>query len=198
MGERQLAYAAAGALNDTAVDFQIQEFLHEKDIFTLRRPDWVQKSNKITHFAKKYEGELYTTVTLSPPGANERSDIVGKFEDQTTKQSRNPGGMVAIPINARKGKRDIVVPSQRPCAFNFRQTGNRIVGDRGTFIVKLANGKQLILQRTGRGVQALYELVPQVHITPDLEYLKTARWTAENKFEANFARRWARALETAK
>lgn len=193
--KQQVPFAMARAINDVAVDFQLQEFLHEKDIFTLRRPDWVQRSNKVTHFASKTE--LWATVTVSPPGAANRSDIIGKFEDQTTKQSVRAGGMVAVPVEARRGRTDIVVPSQRPKAFNFRQVGKRIIGDRGTYIVRRGS-KQYIFQYARGGDRLLYVLVPQVPITPDLEYLRTAEWTVANKFQLRFDQRWTDALATAR
>lgn len=193
--QTQVPFAMANTLNDLAVDFQTQEFLHEADIFTLRRPDWVRRSNKITHFANK--AELFATVTVSPPGAPNRADIIGKFESETEKTSIRPGGLLAVPIGARRGKTNVILPSQRPKAFNFRQVGKRILGDKGTFIVTLADGRQMILQRHGKNqVQALYVLTPQVPITPDLEYLKTAEWTVANRFQQRFDARWQQALAT--
>lgn len=190
--QNQVPFAMKNALYDVAVDFQMQEFLHEKSIFEMRRPEWVQRSNKLVHAPTKTE--LWATVRVQPPGSQDRSDIIGKFEDETTKESRRPGGLVAVPINARRGKRDIILPSQKPGAFKLTQVGNRVLGNRGTYLVKGKDGREYIWQHQKGGDVLLYILMPSVHITPDLEYEKTARWTVETYFQKRFDARWQAAL----
>jgi hypothetical protein len=196
----QVAFALAVSVNETAKQFQRMEVGHISEAMTVRRPDWVQQSIKITHFATK--GEPLATIAVQPPGDPSRADILGKFEDETEKQSRKPGGHVAIPLGAKRTKRDIIRNDSRPTAFHFRQVGTRILGDQRTFIVRRADGTELILQRVGKGagssVRALYLLVPRVHITPDLQFVKLAQLAVDLFFDWNFTNAFERAIATAR
>ena len=195
----QIPFALSKAINDTAKQFQALEFAHLQSVMTLRRPDWVQRSIKIGHFATK--AEPWGVVAISPPGSTgfSRRDILTKFEDETDKRSRKPGGMVAVPLDGvKRNRRDIIPMNQRPASFHFRQVGNRILGDRGAFIVKTAGGRELILQRSRGEVRALYLLVPDVHITPDLMFTSIALSTVERFWAGNFSDAFELAMRTAK
>jgi hypothetical protein len=203
----QIPFAAAKALNAVGLDIQARERENLRRTFTLRRPEWAERAVKITHFAKKTE--LYTTVAIAPPG--DRGDILGKFETDTEKRSRT-GGLVAVPINARRNKRDIIVGKQRPKAFHFQHQGGRIIGADGTFIVTLPSGQQLILQRKGRTkrslrlgarqgprpVVALYLLTPRVELRTPLHFVPTAREVVQRLFPPRWAEALAAALATAR
>lgn len=197
--ERQIPFATMKALNTMALAGQKAERAHLDEVMTLRRKDWDFKSIKITHFAKK--SELYAEISISPPGSSgdQKSDILGKFEDETEKVSRT-GGLVAVPVgrNIRRTKYDLPDRRDRPKAFNFHQVGRTVRGDRGTFIVRTANGRGLILQRTRQGVRALYLLLPRVEITPDLAFDATVGGAAEAAADEAFDQAWELAMATAK
>lgn len=195
ISKRQLPFALFKSLNDTVLDVQKGEFAHQEDLFTLRRPEWVQRSNKIIHFAKK--SEPWATIGIHPPGGDGRADILTKFETEKEKRPFS-GTHVAIPIDAKRNKRDIILRGNRPGAFNFKQIGKAVRGDKGTFIVKTARGNELILQRTRRGVFAWYLLVPRVPIEPDLHFERIARDIIDRRWAYHFKRWWAEALRTAK
>lgn len=192
--QRQIPFATAKALSALALDVQQAERARLRDVFTLRREQWADHSIKITHFAKK--AEPWATIAISPPGGASRADILGKFETDTEKRPFK-GTHVAIPIEAKRNKRDIITRANRPGALHLRQVGKRIIGDKRTFLVKTRGGQELILQRTGRGkrsgVRALYLLVERVTITPDLEYYVTA----ERVVGKNWERRWDDAIALA-
>lgn len=199
--QRQIPFAASKALNATALDVQAAERRRLREVFTLRREQWADQSIKITHFAKK--SEPWATIAISPPGASgaSRADVLGKFEMDTSKRSI-AGRHVAIPIDARRNKRDIITKANRPGALNLRQVGNRIIGDKRTFLVKTAGGREFILQRTGRGarssIRALFMLVDQVKLTPDLHYRLTAQATIDRVWERHFLTWLEQALATAR
>lgn len=195
VANEQIPFAASKALNATAVDFQAAQFAHEQSIFHLNRPDWVKRSTKITHFAKKTA--LWATIAVSPPGGDRRADVIAKFEEDTEKTSV-AGHDIAVPIGARRNKANIVRSGDRPKSFNFHQVGNAVRGDRGTFIVTTAGGRRLILQRTRSGVNALYLLTPRVVIRPDLDFEPTAVRTVDDRWLANFDRWFEEAMRTAR
>lgn len=193
---RQMPYASARALSALAIDVQQAERARLRQVFTLRREQWADRSIKITHFAKKKEP--WARIAISPPGASgpSRADIFGKFETDREKRPFR-GTHVAVPIEAKRNRRDIITRSNRPGQLHLRQVGNRIIGDKRTFLVTTSSGREFILQRYGRGkgssTRALYMLVPRVAIVPDLEY----GITGERTFDRKWWQRMDEALEVA-
>jgi hypothetical protein len=202
--EKQVPFAAMTMLNALGLDVQRDEREQlRRDGFTLRRPEWADRSIKITHFAKKLE--QWTTIAIAPPGG--RGDILGKFETDTEKRARD-AHQVAVPIGARRNRKDIIVKKDRPKAFHFQQQGNRTVGSDGTFIVTLKDGRRLILQRKQRTgtrrlhlgaklkpmpVKALYLLVDLVELRHSLRFVPTA----ERMVQQSFMKRWDEAAAVA-
>jgi len=209
--KRHVPFAAMKALNHIGTSFQEVERRHMRDVFTVRQPQWVDRSVKITHFAKKTE--LFTTIGIQPPGARggDRADVLGKFEEDREKEPRD-GHSIAIPIRARRNKRDIITKGSRPRAFNFRQVGNSIRGDRRTFLIRMEDGTGLILQRRRKSSQAralgyggrdealvaLYRLVDRVEITPELNFVPNAREVAARRWSPAFLDALEQALRTAR
>jgi hypothetical protein len=205
--ERQLPFATKTALNAVALDVQKREREHLRDVFTLRRASWADQSIKITHFASKEEP--FATIAIAPP--DDRGDILGKFETDTEKTARGAHG-VAIPVDARRSKADIVQGSQRPAAFALHQDGSRVVGADGTFIIDLGGGRQLLLQRqdlgkraaakAGRGTQeratVLFIFEPRVNIANNLKFGPTAETVVRDQWQARFSEAFDKAMETAR
>ena len=59
-----------------------------------------------------------------------------------------------LPVAVRRTKADIIRDNQRPKAFDLHQQGGSVVGNQGTYIVRLADGRELLLQRPTLGVRA--------------------------------------------
>lgn len=178
------------ALNTLATSVQDAERAHMRGIFTERRPEWLDRSVKITHFATK--AEPWAIVGIHPPGGDARADIIGKFEDQTEKIPL--GASIAIPVDARRSKKDIVLNSQRP---------NALRGNDKVFVIRKPNGVGLILQRISRGARKgtnrlLYLLVKRTRITPDLEFEATAIKTVDAKAVLALDAAFDLAMKTAK
>lgn len=195
---KQIPFATKTALNTAALAFQTAERAHLRGIFTLRRPEWADRSIKITHFATK--AEQWATIAVQPPGASgpQRADILGKFEEDTSKSPR--GRTIAVPVSARikRGNTGVISKRDRPAAYNFRQVGKAIRGDRHTFIIRKADGSGAIFQRTKAGVFALYLLVRQVPIQPDLKFVPTAQQVVTRVWDTEFTKALESALRTAK
>lgn len=158
IARKQIPFALKNAITTTGLSVQAAQRKHDTEVFTVRQAKWLYMTVKVTKFPTKSNPSM--TIAIEPPGATgkARADILGKFETDTSKVSSKEGGHVAIPIRARRNKRDIIIGSSRPKAFNFKRIGKAIRGDKRTFIVTTKKGDQLILQRAenktkGRKVQ---------------------------------------------
>lgn len=221
--QRQVPFALSNALNDTAKLFQYREREHISDVFTVRRKAWVDNSVKVTEFATKRK--LSATVAIQSPGNGDRSDILGKFETQTSKTPAKGGKSIAVPMDAKRLSSGILADSARPKAFNFKRVGgqralnhghstNKSIrggigrgalevyeGDRKTVLIRNAQGKGVVLQRVGRGKRAgmrvLFFLTPRVKLTPNLDFIDTAKEAASHIGEF-FKARFAEAMHSAR
>jgi hypothetical protein len=221
--QRQYPYAAMQSLNDVALLFQYRQREHMHGIFTNRRRDWIDRSVKITAFAKK--GSLIATVAIESPGGGNRSDILAKFESQTSKQPRD-GRSLFVPVDARRNAAGIIPDSARPKAFHFKEIGGSHLanatkgmtrhlaggvlrgalrvyqGEKGTVMIRDNTGHGVILQRTRRGkkhegLRLLFRLTPRAKLTPNLEFMAHATLAAKS-FPDFFAVRFRDAQATAR
>ena len=208
VGERQLPFALARALNATYLDVQKAERANLHSKFKLRRASWAEKSVKFSHFATKREP--WVTFGFHPQGGESKRDILGKFETQTEKRPID-GRTIAVPQASslfRKGT-GIIPHRNRPSALNLRRDGRRVIGDRGTFVIRKADGSGLILQRLGKGrgrrgvtrssgVQALYVLALRARLKPNLEFRAIAERVVNQVFEKHMLREFDNAMRTAR
>lgn len=191
--ERQIPFALAKGINETIKDVQTSERVNLRRKFTLRRPEWADRSVKITKFASKRDPSA--TIGIHPPGAggDERSDILGKFETDTVKEAHH--GRVAIPIAAKRTKRDIVRANQRPRA---------IIASGKAFVIEHTKNPavQLIVRTIGRGrrrvLETLYLLVKRVRLTRKLEFRERAEQAVDRSWVTNMRKALAEALRTAR
>ena len=208
IAEKQLPFAMSKAINATmaaprggvsgALTIQGAERLQLRRVFDVRQTSWADRSIKVVHFATKREN--WGTIGIHPPGGDARADIFGKFESDREKRPRD-GHTIAVPIHSRvrRLKGGAISKSVRPKAFNFRQVGNTIRGDKGTFLIRQPDGSGLILQRTKRGgVVALYRLVTRAELSPDLHFVDTAITAIDRVWDANMLKALDEALRTAK
>jgi hypothetical protein len=188
----QIPFATSRALNEVTKLAQLAMRNRTGQVFDVRRKGWVDASVKITHFSSKYEGELYTSIGIHPPGGDERADILGKFETESVVLP-HAGAHVVVPLGPNAGK--ILRQGQRFSDYHFVKKGNRWEGDRNAFMIPISAGRLLVLQRVAKrsrykrngktvnvrphDAMPLFVLVPQVHITPNLEFEKTVRAVVE-------------------
>lgn len=208
-GVNQIPFALANAVNSTALDVQRAARNRARSVFTIRRPEWVDRSMKIKQFATKRNPTAI--VGIHPPGATgaQRVDILGKFETDTQKLPR--GRSIAIPVSSRikRGNSGIISSRDRPKAYNFRQVGKKIIGDRGTFIIRKADGSGMIFQRVkgpkapkgmkrSSSIFALYILARRARIVPDLKFIPTAQNVVDTRFNAHMVREFDKAVAGSK
>jgi hypothetical protein len=191
----QMPFATSQAINATAKAFQADMRERLRDIFTIRRDVFADRSIKIKPFATK--DSLSATISVAPPPASkspaERSDIFGKFEDESEKVGL--GGSIAVPTEhvPRTGS-GVIRAAWRPRRVldrNFRD-GFR------AFITERAGGKRAIFFDEGDRIVPLYWLVPSVDIEPELEFVDTAVKTVNRVWEREFVSAFDRATRTAR
>lgn len=163
---RQLPYAARLAVNATATGLQAAQLTEQAKRFTIRRPQFARLSLKVT-FAKS--GELTSRVGYADLGGQPTSDMWTQHEPGTIKRPRQ-GRSIAVPVNVRRTKRDLISAANRPRAL-LDKSGRTFVADDGT--------DRVIVQRRGRGKSSstvvLYELKRQVALRPRLGFAGFAR-----------------------
>jgi hypothetical protein len=209
---RQVPYAMKLALNRTGEEIQSAIEDHIGEAFTIRRP-WVQKYGvKIGKGDFATKGKLSVTISLNPD-----MDFLVKFEDGTTKRPREARSL-AIPIDARRNKADIVQSSQRPRAFQFHSARTSIAsrttiyqGSNRTFLVQRPDGTGAIFQRLARAqkgkralpgqdpnLKLLYILRPSAPTPPSLQFIRTGMRVGQQRFAVNLKGMLAYAIATAK
>jgi hypothetical protein len=175
---RQIPFARMLILNRLANAAQAETRKGIEARFTLRRRDFVLKTiyrKPGEDFATKTEGESAVRV-------NDERDFLAKFEEGGEKRPRE-GSSIAIPVNARRNKSDIVTAANRPRAIlnrpNFRKTA------------------QAITQRVGRGAKKTsrvwFVLKRRVRIPARLGMALAAKRATER----DFARIAAQAIDEA-
>lgn len=194
----QIPYATATAINSTAVEGQKDQRRHQRRVFDVRRPTWVDRAVKIKPFANKRR--LYADIAIDAPGG--RSDILAKFEEGGRKRPR--GESIAIPQEARRTKAGVVSRSQRPRAFKFRASkkGGALIGEKRTMLIRDQSGRGVIVQRVGRGrhvtKRVLYALEPVVPIKPVLGLQRNIFAAVRRSFGYHFRGAFERAVRTAR
>lgn len=197
--ERHVPFALAKAVNDTALDVQRAQRANLRKKFTLRRPEWADRSIKMVRFAKK--SDPTAVIGIHPPGGDQRADILDKFEDQTEKLPK--AGTIAIPVSRvglARGSAGVLRNRVRP---------RDLVASGKAFIVRkrMGNvGEGLILQRVGFGqgsgrrssVVALYYLARRARIRPTLQFIRTAGESIDDTFASHMVKRLDEALRTAR
>ena len=208
--QRQLPFATSKALNALAIDVQTRERGRLREVFNIRRPAFADRSIKIIHFATK--ADLYAEIAIKSPGnASVGGNVFNKFEADTVKTPFGNHG-IAVPIKDHQIRRGIIPNSQKPGAFNLHREGNRVVGDKGTYVIKLSGGRELLLQRKDLGKRAakkagratktdstlLFIFVPRVKINPVLKFAPSAAEVVGRMWAQRFGEAFAQAMRSAK
>ncbi len=192
---KQTAFALSVAINDTLKDAQKVQRAHQRRVFTVRRPRFVEQAVKIKPFATKRT--LTGTMAIDPPGGRRTSDILAKFESGGRKRVRQ-GRHLAIPIEARRTKAGVVSRRNRPKGFKFKRVGRSIRGERRTFIIPDVGIFQRVGRRRNSRIRLLYRFKTSVPIDRRLDFIANAERVVRQMFDRNFERAFDRAVTTAK
>lgn len=202
---RQVPFALSLAINAVAQDVEAEQQEHVARSFTLRRPTFVlnQIMMRRTDFARK--DSLIATVRINPD-----RDLLSKFEDQGERRPQYAGHALAVPIEAKRSKQDIVQNSMRPRALHLTILPNAIGGVgaqvakglKRTFLIQKSDGTGGIYQRQGRGkgssVHLLFSLKTRVPLPRSLKFFETAKRVCAERFPIQWEKALAHALRTAR
>jgi hypothetical protein len=202
LGQRQIPFAMMKTINETAEDFQAeqQELVARK--FTLRRPTFIMNTVKINRGDFATKDNLRAIVRIDPD-----RDVLSKFEDQGQKTPMFAGHALAIPIEAKRSKQDIVQNSMRPRALQLTQVitaGSQKIakGLKRTFLIQRADGSGGIYQRQGSGIGStihmLFSLKTKVPLPRTLAFVETAKRVCGERMPINWEKWIAQALRTAR
>lgn len=174
----QMPYATERALNQTANSVQKEIRLGIKERFTLRREDFILRTVKIEKGNRATKANPQVIV-----GIDRTRDVLAKFEDGGTKAPID-GSHIAIPINVRRSKTDIIPKSERPRQLLERRNVKKFA----TTIVRFVRG-------AGRSL--LYVLKPAVKIDNRLRFERTAHEVIDREWTDNMRYWFDRARESA-
>jgi hypothetical protein len=207
-----MQFAAAQAINATLKDAQTAQRALMRQRFTIRRPDFADRSVKITQFARKDTIEGVLSIA-GPANAPSRGDIFTKFETRGVKTPR--GDHLAVPqvgTVARPRKNSPAMSPRRVAALPQLRTFVRPFKDGsglGIFGVRrLAEGFNRATRRNGGTVgkrdarsarpRLLFTLIPQTPIEDLLGFEATVTRTVRQRMAPNFYRELGKALATAR
>ena len=215
MAAKQIPFATSKAINATAKDFQKAERRQLEQRFTLRRPQFIKRSIRISRgdFATKRKLEATIRVDVPPKGPK-MDELLGKFEKGGRKVARQAPEL-SIPIGVRRGKTGVVPKGQRPTALGFPKSQRRRVskGKARTFLipsfgifkrvgrrVKRRGGRPrgLIAELKAGRIRLLYGFKGMVPLPADLGFVDTARKTVTRRYGPNFHRAFEDAMRTAR
>ncbi|MDH4231085.1 MAG: hypothetical protein OEW04_03535 [Nitrospirota bacterium] len=200
--KNQLPYATARALTQTAKDIQqeiIKELPHK---FTLRT-SWYKSGPYAFKITPALKTKLQATVYTKAP-------FMGLQETGGTKIAHGGKKYIAIPTdNVRRNKSRPIPQNLRPSALLKGVTYRGTSKKKGTYkhaaftgvkaFIGEIHGQLGIWQRIGpRAVKLMYLLREEADIQPRLEFERTARRIAEQKFSQNWGRAMNEAVKSAK
>jgi hypothetical protein len=164
---RQIPFALARALTRTAQDAQGDVRSDLPHRFTIRNT-WVSRGIRITPATKAKPEAI--VGSLEP--------FMARQETGGTKRARS-AHHVAVPVKAKRNKRDLIPKGQRPAALK---------GKPGIFKIVTASGAG-IMRREGKQrypLQILYWLKSGVTVRPRFGFQETTADTVRKRFGLNF------------
>jgi hypothetical protein len=197
--QKQVRFAAAFALTRTAQDLQDAIRAEMPRNFTLRRR-WVVQGIRIKPARTDYlRAEVYSKdpfMAIQETGGEKRS---------INKRVFDYGAYLAVPLDARRSKSDIVRKEDWPqnlidpfilTARDGRKylAVHQLGGRSGPRSVRTARGKQ----KRATGTRLMYTLVLRTQLRERLGMRRITRQIVEPRWHANFARALFDAISTAR
>lgn len=184
--QSQAPFALSVAINGVTNDAQTSIREGYKQRFSLRRPDFILREGaKRTKAATKRDPQATLQVS-------ERAEFLTRFEDGERKTPKD-GKALAVPLNVRRNKSNIIPASQRPPALYASKSAaaGRVFSKAG-----------LLLQRVGRGAKAvtrvLYVWKPSVRTPKLLQFHATANTAVDKNWTKRAMEAVDRAISTAR
>ena len=215
----QMPFAVSRAINQTLREIQKGVRSDISDRFTLRRRQWAMMNVKIRRedFATKTKKEGAVRMEAPPSATGDRSDILAKFEERVVKRPGG-GGRIAIPREVKQSRLTVVRTDRKPKSYNFTHVSGAVwKGNRRTFMIRQADGRGGVFQRTGRkrsgrreasdigtrrtrdmNVRVLFLFTPRAQLDKRLSFEEIATKTAGDSFERNFVQSFENSMVNAR
>lgn len=214
---RQLPFATATALNQTAKDAQVAIQQSIASQFVLRQPRWILQGVKIEQFVKKSSAQFAITIRLDPS-----RQLLAKFETGGSKEATDPARPVAIPSSAIRPAFSLQAPRglypsalgltpyhQIASGFKTRAlhtTARGLVVLRGkqrTFVLDASEGVRVpgVYQRVGPGrhdIRLIWTYRGGIPIPQREFFFGPGERAIKERWSVNFSAAWDRALATAR
>jgi hypothetical protein len=216
--QRQLPYATSRAINQVAND--VRDTMRDELLmrFMVRKRTFIQKSIGVTKYSDKRDPVIAAVVSTGHPSGK---DVLGKFEEGTTKTALDPLHPIAKPVEVRRTPQATIdqrwylhnlglVPVRTTIgtrAPKWHKTGSgkvQIKGARRTFILggpmsSSPNTFWGVYQRTSKKkIRLLWALTQKQRVEPRLGFRGTALAVVEARWPDAFARFFEQALATAR
>jgi hypothetical protein len=225
VGARQFNFAVSKGMNDLGIRAAEAERAVARRNLTIRDGNVLKYGIARIKQAKHNDLTVDVGVSQQQSGNRKAFTYLEKFEEGGRKgpdASKPFGGAgdrdstVAVPTQEiRRSRRGLIRASQRIAAFNFRQKGRQIMGDKRTFILKSKTGRSagVIVQRVANtkrrrmgvqqaghdsGLKVLYVLERSVAIRPILHFHETMMRVAREQWGDAWAKAWQYTLATMK
>ena len=188
---KQTPFALANAINRTLEEGQVAMRAQLPREFTIRRPDFINRLVKIENADRARKDRLVGRMGIQ----GNRADILTKFETGGVKLPIR-GKSLALPIDAKRNKYDIVPTGKRPGKLLGKAKQNRV------FILQAKNGERLLMQRYGRKgssqLRVLFDFKPEVMLKAQLNFYRTVLPVVEQQMPVNFYNYLHLAIRSAK
>jgi hypothetical protein len=192
--QTQLPFAMSLALNKTATLVQnTQRELMRKNFDV--KGTWFIYGVRITKEDRANRTKQYVVISVL-----QDRQMTQRFEDGGFKTS-NTGGLLVVPVRSVLGK------LSRGNGLQFKnlhlhRDGNKVVGDKGTFMVKRPDGTISVRQRIGKGRSAkyrtIYRLLKRTRVPALLHFVDTATKVINDNYSQIFSDAMAQAMKTRK
>lgn len=198
----QMPFVLKSAINSTTLDAQKRQRAHQRRVFQVRNPRFVDRAVKIKPFASK--SRPTATIRIDPPGGTTRGDILTKFETEREKLPRR-GKRLAVPVDVRRTKTGAISGARKGAirSLELQPTSKNVaIGKKRTFAIRKPGGRGGVYQRVGRGkrsrVRTLFLFAPRVQIRPELNFVANVTRTVHERFEGHYFTAFDRAVRTAR
>lgn len=174
--EQQLPSILNRTINNSLLSMQTSNVSHIKDVFTIRREQFLKRSVKITKFSKPTD--LTGTIAIADMGSSNTADIFSKFELGGNK-TPHKGKNIAIPSsNVKPSKSGVIPSSRRPSHLkrSFKIDDN------------------IFVRKGKKKIELMYSLKPSVRIDNRLNFVRTSEETFNKVMSKHYADAYAHAL----
>lgn len=209
----QLPFVEQQAINETGREGQRVQRAHQRAVFEVRRPGFVDSAVKQSPRATKQKPE--TRLIVEPLGGPSRASIISQHEADEVKTPFRRRAIAVPTRHVPTTGAGIIKKGWRPKdLFDGAGVGssdrvltrgggtlvrNQVVrGKHGTFMIRRPDGRGTIFIRDGEELEPLYQLVTDVDLDQRLKFISNIGDAAMRSFPDYFVKWLDRAIRSAR